>query len=285
MSPDLIVPLVLNASSVVLILLLVASGLYIVFGLMGVINLAHGEFFMLGAYSVVIANGYLGLNPWWGMLISIILLAAVGYVIEWSLIRFLYRNPLDTVLATWGLSIILVQVARLIFGKEFQYIDHPLPGSITILGSDYPLYRIVVMGLAVLIMGVSYYLLQKTVWGMHIRAAIDNPDLADALGIDTRQIYRMTFAYGAAIAGLAGALIAPIISIRPEMGLDFVLDAFFVVIVGGLGQVTGIIAGSALIGSLQSLISFFANPVVARISVLVLSILIIQWRPQGLVKR
>ncbi len=281
MDVALLLTLGLNALSLILILILIAMGLAIVFGLMGVINLAHGEFFMLGAYVVFVTTA-VGLNVWWGLLFAPLILAGVGLLLERGVIQYLYKRPLETVLATWGVSIVLRQVVEIGFGRDFQYIPHPLPGSFTLFGLEYPLYRTFVMGAAILIIACSYFILQRTTWGLNIRAAIDNPEMALALGINTAQIYRFTFAYGAALAGLAGALMAPLVSIHPGMGLDFVVEAFFVVIVGGLGKLVGLAAGAISIGATQSILSFFSNAVVARIVVLLLAIGILQIRPKGL---
>lgn len=272
---------ILNALSLIFILLLIAMGLAVIFGLMGIINLAHGEFFMLGAYALFVTTAA-GLSPWVGLLVAPLALAVVALLVERGLIRRLSRRPLETLLATWGLSILLRQGVEIAFGKGYRQIPHPLPGSLEFLGVTYPAYRTFLMAASAGVITATYLLLYRTDFGLQMRAVIQNPEMAAALGIHTRRIYQVGFVVGAALAGFAGALMAPLSSVYPSMGLDFVVEAFFVVIVGGLGTLLGLVAGAVTIGGVESLFSFLTNAVVARIVVLVLAIGIIQFKPRGL---
>lgn len=272
---------ILNAFSLIFILLLIAMGLAVIFGLMEIINLAHGEFFMLGAYALFVTTA-MGLSPWLGFLFAPLALALLALVVERSVIQRLYRRSLETLLATWGLSILLRQGVEIIFGKGYRQIPHPLPGSLEFLGVTYPAYRTFLMAASMGVVIITYLLLYRTDFGLQMRAVIQNPEMAAALGIHTRRVYQVGFVFGAALAGFAGALMAPLSSVYPNMGLDFLVEAFFVVIVGGLGTLTGLVAGAVTIGGVESVFSFLSNAVIARIVVLLLAIGIIQFRPRGL---
>ena len=274
-------PLVLDALSFVLILVLVASGLVIVFGMMGIINLAHGELFLLGAYTVVVAQG-LGVPFWLAALLAPVVVGVIGLAIEFLVIRFIVHRPLDTILATWGLSIAIKQLVVLGFGPGSHSVALPLAGAVTVGAFTYPAYRIVLMVVAAAVIAGTGFVLVRTRVGLLARAVIARPGTAASLGINTGAVNRTSFAIGAGLAGLAGALVAPLISVDPQMGLGFLVPAFLAILVGGASSMTGLLAGSGLVGGLDSFLGGWISPVWAQITVFVMAILVIRMRPGGL---
>jgi urea transport system permease protein len=276
-----VLPIFLDALSFVLILMLVASGLVIVFGMMGVINLAHGELFLLGAYTVVVAQGF-GAPFWLAAALAPLVVGMVGLAIEILLVRFVVHRPLDTILATWGLSIAIKQIVVLAFGPGSHSVVVPIDGAITVGAFTYPAYRIVLMIVATAVIAGAGYVLVHTRMGLLARAVIARPDTSASLGINTGRVTQVSFAVGAALAGLSGALVAPLISVDPQMGLGFLVPAFLAILVGGAGSMSGLVAGGGLVGSMDSLLSGWVSPVLAQITVFVLAILVIRLRPGGL---
>jgi urea ABC transporter permease protein UrtB len=276
-----VLPIFLDALSFVLILMLVASGLVIVFGMMGIINLAHGELFLLGAYTVVVAQGF-GAPFWLAAALAPLVVGMVGLAIEILLVRFVVHRPLDTILATWGLSIAIKQIVVLAFGPGSHSVVVPIDGAITVGAFTYPAYRIVLMIVATAVIAGAGYVLVHTRMGLLARAVIARPDTSASLGINTGRVTQVSFAVGAALAGLSGALVAPLISVDPQMGLGFLFPAFLASLVGGAGSMSGLVAGGGLVGSMDSLLSGWVSPVLAQITVFVLAILVIRLRPGGL---
>ena len=277
---DILIPLI-DASSYILVLVLIALGLMIVFGMMGVINMAHGELFMIGAYVMVLAQSY-GIPFWLGVLIAPIAVGALGFLIEFLLIRHIYHRPLDTILATWGLSIALKQAIVLLFGPESQSVVAPISSSISFGDFSYPVYRLVIMALSAAIIGGTFWLFLKTDFGLMARAVIARPETASTLGINTRKMYRWSFIIGTALAGLAGALIAPTISVDPQMGLGYLIPGFLSILVGGAGPLAGVLVGGGAVGGTNSLLTVWISPVAAQIAVFILAILVIRLRPEGI---
>jgi urea transport system permease protein len=274
----------LNGATLVSVLILVSMGLAIIFGVMGVINLAHGEFFILGAYTVIAADA-LRLNTWWGIAAAPIVVGLFGGLVEVGIIRFLYKRPLETLLATWGLSIVIRQLVRLAFGTGYRASPHPLLGDVTVWGFSYPLYRIFLMLICVAVIVVTFYVFYRTPFGLEIRAITQDVEMASALAINTSRVYLATFAFGSALAGLAGALMTPEITISPEAGVNFLARSFFVVILGGIGQLAGVLGGGLVVGELETFLSYLISPTTAQAAVLVIAIVIIRFRPRGLFSR
>lgn len=276
-----LLPIILDVSSYILILVLVALGLMIVFGMMGVINMAHGELFMIGAY-VMVATQDAGLPFLAGILIAPIIVGFLGLLIEAALIRHIYLRPLDTILATWGLSIALKQLVVLTFGPESHSVTLPIDGSLELGAFSYPLYRLTLMATSILLICGTFWLFTRTDFGLMARAVIARPDTAAALGIDTRRMYRRSFVIGTALAGLAGALVAPIISVDPQMGLGYLVPGFLSILVGGAGPLAGVLVGGAVVGGVNNLLAVWISPVAALITVYVIAILIIRLKPEGI---
>lgn len=272
----------LNGISLASVLILISLGLAVIFGLRGVINLAHGEFFMLGAYTVWFTEN-MGLPPFWvGFMLAPVVTGLLGWVIERGFIRFLYHRPIETLLGTWGVSIVLRELVRIVIGPEHRYATQPIVGQLALLGFSYPLYRIAIILFTALIVGLIGYLFTRTDFGLRVQATISDRNMAEAVGINTSGVDQAVFVLGAALAGLAGAVMSPVIAINPNMGLDYFARTFLVVIMGGLGQLFGVVGGGALIGMLEAGFSAFLKPIVAQVIVLVLAIMVIRLRPQGL---
>ena len=209
-----VVTIGLDTLNFTLALLLVTLGLVVIYGLMNVINMAHGEFFLLGAYCVVLMQNA-RLSFWWALLFAPVVLALVGLAVEELIIRHVYRRFIDLILGTWGISLALKQVVIIVFGPTAQSIVSPIPGPVQILGVTYPAYRVFIMGFTVLLAGATFLFFYRTYVGLAIRGVIANRAMAASLGINTRLLDRSTFAIGAALAGLAGAVMAPIMSVDP----------------------------------------------------------------------
>jgi branched-chain amino acid transport system permease protein/urea transport system permease protein len=273
--------IVLNGTTYVLVLILVALGLVVVFGMMRVINMAHGELFMLGAYAVV-AAGQLGLPFWLGVLAAPLVVGLVGLAIEVLLIRHVYRRTLDTILATWGLSIAIKQVVVLAFGPAAYSVPLPIDATLGIGAFTYPVYRLILTALALVIIGATFWLFLRTDFGLIARAVIARPQTAATLGIDTRRVMRASFVLGTALAGLAGALVAPLVSVDPQMGLSYLVPAFLAILIGGAGPLAGVLVGGGLVGGVDSLLTLRISPVAAQIVVLALAVVVIRLRPSGI---
>jgi len=270
-----------NGLNYVLVLIMVALGLMIIFGLMNVINMAHGEFFLLGAYTVVVTN-QIGLGFWPALVLAPLGVGLIGMFIEYVCIRHLYHRPLDTILATWGVSLAIKQLIIIIFGPAGLTVSPPLPWMIHVAGINYPAYRLFIMIIALVMIAFTFFIFLKTDFGLGARAVIANRDMAATLGINTRQMYRTTFTFGAALAGLAGAVMAPVMSCDPQMGLGFFIPAFLSILVGGTGTLYGVLAGGAIVGGGDSLFSYHYSPVLAQVVIFSLAIVLIRIRPQGL---
>ncbi len=284
MSTATLVTQLLNGVSLIAILILIALGLAIIFGLMGVINMAHGELFTIGAYTLVAATN-LGGGFWAGVLLAPVVGAAIGMVLERGIVQFLYTRPIETILATWGVSLILQQGIEFIFGTAPQAVPNPFPGAIDVFGIvDYPVYRLFIIVAGVVITAATFLVFLRTEFGLMARAVIQNREIAAALGINTARIYVTAFAIGASLAALAGALMAPLINVLPLMGVSFLARSFFVVIVGGAGSLPGVVGGSVLIGGLETLFSTLWSITLAQALVLVIAIVIVRFRPTGLFK-
>jgi len=272
---------VLNGFNLILILLLVAIGLVIIYGLMEVINIAHGELFLLGAYTVVMAQQW-GLSFWIGISFSVIVVGLVGLALEFFCIRHLYERPLDTILATWGISIGIKQFIIIVFGPAGQVVRRPFPASVIFLGIEYPVYRLFTMAASIAVITLTLYIFLKTDYGLQARAVIANRSMSSVLGINTRKMYQTTFVFGSALAGLAGGIMSPLMSVDPQMGLGYLIPAFLAIILGGVGSLYGVLWGGSIIGGSDSVFSYLISPVGAQIIVFSIAVILIRLRPQGI---
>jgi urea transport system permease protein len=274
----------LNGLTLASVLALVAIGLAVIFGLMGVINLAHGEMFILGAYTVVAMHGVTG-SVWWGVLAAPVVVGVIGWIIERTVIRLLYKRPLDTLVATWGLSILIREGLKIIFGGGSRNLPIPITGRISLGATSYPGYRVFLMFVAALLMVLVLWTFQRTEFGLKVKAVIQGREMAQSMGIDAGRLDQVVFALGAALAGFAGAVMTPLITLNPEVGLFFLARSFLVVIVGGVGSLLGTVMGALIIGPGEALLSFFTKPVIAQIVLFLLAIVVIRVRPTGLFAR
>ena len=266
------------------IFFIAALGLTIIYGAMGVINMAHGEFIMLGAYTTYVFQQFLGVPFLLCLPLAFIVLALIGLAIERGIIRTLYQRPLDTLLATWGLSLILIQGIRLIFGGQPKYVAVPKFLDFQIEANFVHLsgVRIFIILFAIIIGAVTWFLMYKTTLGVRIRAVMQDKEMAASFGIDANKIYSITFAYGAGLAGVAGALFGALKTLFPDMGSGYIVEAFLVVVVGGIGLV-GSMFSSGILGELSSIFSYFTNDTFARFILFTLIVVFLRFRPQGLI--
>lgn len=276
-----LVAVLLDSASIVLILIVVGVGLGIIFGLLGVINMAHGEFLMIGGYASYLVS-LSSLGAWPGLLAAPCVGALLGWATERGIVRYLYERPFEGVLATWGLSLLLRESVKAVFGARYKPGDFLVSGTVDVLGVQYPLYRISMMILSLLVVLAVLYLFLKTDFGARVRAVVQNRELAMTTGVDTTRMYQITFMLGSAVAAFAGALIAPLAGLNPYMGLDYLLNSFFVVIVGGVGQVFGPIVGGVFFGETQSWLAFALNSVQGYILTLIAAIIVVAIRPAGI---
>jgi urea ABC transporter permease protein UrtB len=281
---DTVVVQILNTASLAATLVLVGMGLGVILSLMGIINLAHGEFLMVGAYTVYLVDDAGWLPAYWGgLLLAPVVVAVLALVLERGVVRRLYRRPLDTLLATFGLGIVLREGVSILFGAEQKNVTGPFKGSVGILGVTYPSQRVflIVAGAIVLTGFVLVY--TRTMFGLRVRATISQRHMAEAIGINTRRINQVSFALGAAIAGFAGALIAPVFVASPDMGVRWIVPAFLVVIVGGMGSIYAAVVGGIAIATLQASSEYFYSLSVAQVIVFAAAILVVRFRPRGLI--
>lgn len=269
--------------SIASIWLIAALGLTIIYGTAGVINMAHGELIMLGAYSSYMLQFYLGLPYLLCLPVSFVIVALVGLALERGLIRYLYKRPLDTLLATYGVSLVLMQGVRLLFGSDPKYLAVPeIFQSNVMLGSvSLSVFRIVVLLVTALLVFALWLLFYRTRFGIQVRAVMQDKEMAASFGINSSRIYMMTFALGAGLAGLAGALFGVLAIVLPTMGASYVVQAFLMVVVGG-GSLAGSVVASGVTGELQSVFAFLTNDTFARFIIFVLIVVFLRFRPQGL---
>jgi urea transport system permease protein len=274
------------------VLLLAAIGLAITFGVMGVINMAHGEMVMLGAYTTfvvqqVIRTSFPGLFDWSLVIalpLAFLVAASVGLIIERGVIRFLYGRPLETLLATWGVSLVLQQAVRSIFGPTNQEVGNPswMSGSFDVGQLAITWNRLWILVFALTVFGVLLYVMKRTPWGLQMRAVTANRRMAASMGIRTPWVDALTFALGSGIAGIAGVALSQIDNVSPNLGRGYIIDSFMVVVFGGVGNLWGTLVGAFSLGIVNKVLEPYAGAVLGKIVVLVLIILFIQKRPRGL---
>ncbi len=274
----------LNGFSVVAILVIAAIGLAIIFGVAGVINMAHGEMIMVGAYTAAVV-GKLGGNTFLAIPVAFVVVGLLGLLIERSIIQWIYDRPLETLLATWGVGIILQTVIKLIFGPELYYVGAPpvLRGGVRLIGRlPFPYYRAFLILVAVLLMALVFFVIYRTDLGLKVRAVRRNRAMTGCLGIDTARVDMTIFMFGSGLAGIAGAVLAPIKSVSTTMGFPYAVDSFMVLVLGGVGSMWGVAAGSGLIGEAETILSFIFNNVIGRLLVFLFIVIVIRVVPRGI---
>ena len=275
------------------ILLLVALGLAITYGLMGVINMAHGELMMIGAYATYVVQGlfqkYLpGAFDWYllaSVPVAFMASALMGAALERSVIRYLYGRPLETLLATWGISLMLMQLVRTLFGAQNVGVENPswMSGGVQVLGNlSLPYNRLVIIAFAAFVLLSVAWLISKTRLGLFVRGVTQNRAMASCMGVNTARIDTYAFALGSGIAGLAGCALSQVGNVGPDLGQGYIVDSFMVVVLGGVGQLAGTVYAAMGLGILNKFLEGWAGAVLAKIAVLVIIIIFIQKRPQGI---
>ena len=260
---------------------LLALGLTVIFGLLGVMNFAHGELFMMGAYAGVAVIGLTG-SFWIALLAAPVIVGIVGAVTEAATLRPLYRRePLYGLILTFGLALVLREGIRQMFGGDMRRILPPFTGSTPLLGMTYPDYRLFLLGTSSVILLAIWLFFTKTRAGIIVRAAVQDAEMLDGLGVDVRRVFTLTFAGSAALAALAGLLLAPIFTVYPSMGVETILLAFIVVILGGMGSMGGSVLAAFAIGLAQSLFSLWMNPQRVAIAIFGIMLVVLIVRPRG----
>ncbi len=275
------------------ILLLVALGLAITYGLMGVINMAHGELMMIGAYAtyvvqVVFQKYFPGAFDWYllaSVPVAFLTSALVGAVLERSVIRFLYGRPLETLLATWGISLMLMQLVRTLFGAQNVGVENPrwMSGGVQLMGNlSLPYNRLVIVAFSFAVLLGVWFLIERTRLGLFVRGVTQNRPIASCMGVNTARIDTYAFALGSGIAGLAGCALSQVGNVGPDLGQGYIVDSFMVVVLGGVGQLAGTVYAAMGLGVLNKFLEGWTGAVLAKIAVLVFIIIFIQKRPQGI---
>jgi urea transport system permease protein len=277
----MLVQVLAQGLSVGAVLALSALGLTVIYGVMGVVNLAHGEFVMLGAYSMAVLSGPLG--PWTAIALTPLIVGAIGLVVDRGLIRWLYQNPIKSMLGTFGLGIVIRQLVLIAEGPGLRYVDLPITSSVALLGEQLPVWRLVLIALAVVTGVVVALWLSRSAAGLKVRIATADADVASALGTNVSRVNALAFALGTALAGLAGALVAPLNSVYPNMGVTYLVGAFLVVILAGLGSIRNALLWAAGVGVVTAAVAVPQDDVLAQVVVWTLALVIVALRRQTLV--
>jgi len=275
------------------ILLLVALGLAITYGLMGVINMAHGELMMIGAYATYVMQGifqkyFPGAFDWYlvaAVPAAFLASALMGAVLERGVIRFLYGRPLETLLATWGISLMLQQLVRSVFGAQNVGVENPswMSGGVQLMDNlQLPWNRVIIVAFALAVLGGVAFLISKTRLGLFVRGVTQNRPIASCMGVNTARVDTYAFALGSGIAGLAGCALSQVGNVGPDLGQGYIVDSFMVVVLGGVGQLAGTVYAALGLGVLNKFLEGWTGAVLAKIAVLVFIIIFIQKRPQGI---
>lgn len=277
----MLVQIIAQGLSVGAVLALTALGLTIIYGVMGVLNLAHGEFVLLGAYAMVLLVGPLG--PWLAILVTPVLVGSIGLVLDRSLIRWLYHDPVKSMLGTFGLAIVLRQLVQLIEGAELRYVGLPISGALPLgFGQQFAAWRVVLIGFAILTTVAVAVWMARSAIGLKIRTTAADSEIAASLGTNVGRVNAVAFAIGTGLAGLAGALIAPLESVYPNMGVSYLVGAFLVVILAGLRSLRKALAWAVVVGLITSAIAVPVNDVLAQVVVWAVALAIVAMRRQTL---
>ncbi len=271
--------LLLDIVTTAAILYAVALGLLIVFGVMGIISFAHGAMLTVGGYAALLVT-QVGLNPWLSLPAAAVAGMLAGAAMEWAVLRPLYRRPLDAILATWGLGIVIGQVITLVFGRQVQFAQSPLSGAATVLGETYSQYRLLLVLIAAALGGLIALVLHGTRLGLVTRAVIANENLAQSLGVNSARVRFASFSLGSALASLAGALVVPLSSVDPNMGVPWLVAAFMLVLLSGSSLVS-MAAAAVVLGAAQVLVSTYLNAVLGGMTIAILAAIILRIRPTG----
>jgi branched-chain amino acid transport system permease protein len=275
------IPLIFDIVSSTAIFVLAVLGLGVIASMMGIFNFAHGEFLLIGAYTVYIAQAN-GLPTWMGMAAAPIVVGVVALALERTIIRRFYATPVAAMIGTFAIGLVLRESVRLLLGGQFYSVEAPLVGSFFVGDIAFSKWRVVIIVATILVLGASYLLLSRTRIGLYVRASLENPSLARASAISIDRVYAGTFAFGAALAGVAGGLMVPIYSLNADIGVPFLIKSFLAVMVGGIGSLEASAIGAAFVGAFAAGLPWAIKPVVADVLVFLLAIMFVKYRPNGL---
>ncbi|MCM5571267.1 branched-chain amino acid ABC transporter permease [Burkholderiaceae bacterium FT117] len=264
------------------VMVLIVLGLGVIASMMGIFNFAHGELVLLGAYTVFVVEQS-GANIWLGILAAPLVVGLFGVLLERTIIRHFYESPVIAMLGTYAIGLIIREVIRGLLGGHYRSVSEPWPGAWTAMGLSFSIWRTFIIGTTIAVIVGSWLFLTRTSFGLRIRGSLENAMLARACGISTDRLYTATFAFGAALAGLAGALIVPLYQLSADMGLRFLVQGFLSVMLGGVGTFEGPVLGAAAIGALAAGLPWAVLPVLADPLVFVIALVIVKLRPQGFI--
>jgi branched-chain amino acid transport system permease protein len=264
------------------VIVLIVLGLGVIASMMGIFNFAHGEFVLLGAYTLYLFQEF-GLPLWCGLIAAPIVVALVGLLLERLIIRRFYSAPIIAMLGTFAIGLVIREVVRGLLGGHYKSIEEPLAGAVTVGGLEFSIWRAVIIVTTLVVIGASWAFLTRTSMGLRIRGSLENPMLARACGISTARLYALTFAFGSALAGLAGALIVPLYQLSADIGIRFLVQAFLSVMLGGVGTFVGPVLGASVVGGMASGLPWIVPPVFADPFVFLIALAIVKFRPQGFI--
>jgi branched-chain amino acid transport system permease protein len=279
---DIAVKLVFDLLAFTSVMVLIVLGLGVIASMMGIFNFAHGEFVLLGAYTMFLIQES-GMPAWLGILAAPIVVALSGLLLERLVIRRFYAAPIIAMLGTFAIGLVIREVVRGLLGGHYKSISEPIGGMFSIGGLDFSIWRTVIIFTTLVVIVLSWLLLARTNIGLQVRGALENPSLARACGISTTRLYALTFAFGSALAGLAGALIVPLYQLSADIGTRFLVQAFLSVMLGGVGTFEGPVLGAAVVGVMASGLPWVVLPVLADPLVFVIALAIVKFRPQGFI--
>ena len=266
------------------IIVLVVLGLGIIASMMGIFNFAHGEFLLLGGYTLYLFHIW-GLPLWLGIVAAPFVVAIIGVVLERTIIHRFYAAPIVAMLGTYAIGVIIRETVRGLIDGLYLRVPAPLVGMFAVGDISISKWRVAAIVMTILVVAGSYLLLNRTSFGLRVRASLENPELARASGISTSQIYAATFGFGAALAGLAGAIVTPLMMLSADMGLSFLIKGFLAVMLGGIGTFEGPVLGGGVIGALASGLPYAVNPILADVLVFIIAIVIVKMKPMGLLAK
>lgn len=264
------------------VMVLIVLGLGVIASMMGIFNFAHGELVLLGAYTVYLSDEH-GLGTWPGVIAAPIVVGMIGLLLERTVIRRFYASPIIAMLGTYAVGLIIREIVRGLLGGHYKSIPEPISGVFAVGNLEFSAWRAFIIVTTMLVIAGSWLLLSRTALGLKVRGALENPMLARACGISTNRLYSLTFAFGAALAGLAGALIVPLYQLSADIGIRFLVQAFLSVMLGGVGTFEGPVLGAAAVGAMASGLPWVVIPVLADPLVFVISLAIVRMRPQGFI--
>jgi len=276
------IKLVFDLLAFMSVMVLIVLGLGIIASMMGIFNFAHGEFVLLGAYTVYVFESS-GLSAWAGILAAPLVLALIGLILERLVIRRFYASPIIAMLGTYAVGMVIREIVRGLLGGHYKSISEPLPGAFTLFGVDFSIWRTVIVVVTACVIAGTWLFLARTSVGLQVRGSLENPNLARACGISTSRLYAFTFAFGAALAGLAGALIVPLYQLSADIGTRFLVQAFLSVMLGGVGTFEGPVLGAAVVGGMAAGLPWLVMPVLADPLVFIIALVIVKFRPQGFI--